>query len=81
MNSGHLLGSQSNLRTSMAGELRDSKSFFKIILILSSVRLSAATTVSLPSITLSMNAPIANILDVSHLFSETKDNHGVRIIV
>ena len=70
MNSGHLLGSPSNLRTSIGGKLRDSMSYFKIILILSSVRLSAAATVSLHSINSSMNASMATI---SHLISEAKD--------
>ena len=81
INSGHLVESPPNLKTSIGGKRQDSMSFCKIILILSSVWLSAATTVSLPSINSSINTSMASILDVSHLFYEAKDKHGVWIIV
>ena len=81
MNPGHLLGSLSNLWTSIGGKLRDSMSFRKITLLLSSVWLSAARTVSLPSIHSSMNTSMATIMGVSHLFPEAKDKHRVCIIV
>ena len=81
MNSGHMLESPSNLIALVSGKLRDSMSFFKIILILCSVWLSVTTTVSLPSIISSMNAFMTTILGVLHLFSEARDKHGNWIIV
>ena len=81
LNSGHLLGSPSNLITSIDGKVPDSMSFCKIILILLSVWLSVATTLSLPSINSSKNASMATNLASLGLYSEAKDKHGVWIIV
>ena len=55
--------------------------FCKIILILLSIWLTAAATVSLPPINSSVNASMATILVISLLFSETGDTHGFFFIV
>ena len=81
MNSGHLLGSQSNLRTSIGCKLRESIFFCRITLILLLVRLSALTTVSLPSVNSSINASMVTTLGALLLFSEAKDKHGISFIV
>ena len=77
INSGHLLGPPSSLRTSIGGKLRDSMTFCKIILILQSVGLTVPATVSLPSINSPIYAFMTTNLRVLHLFSDAKDKHGL----
>ena len=79
MNSGHLLGSQSNLRTSIGCKLRESIFFCRITLILLLVRLSALTTVSLPSVNSSMHLWLL-LWVLCFYFLRLKINMGFRLL-